>query len=524
MPLKLQPLRVFLLKSNSGLPVTALRDFRSLRRYGLHARLPFKGSLWVREDPPDDASWVDFVRPNVSPDLVVKTATSAAVLILEVSGRYFAFVFGHGRSLLERTAFVRDFGLRVTLNAVKPASLRSIDTKTFESLTLLARRQTSRASSLDMFGLNVSQDLVQAVAGEPRDETLAHRIAGSDALAFSSRLEFTSLADKCAALLEMYGRDTYKDSFPFIDRLRRISDPVVIEELEAELNQQLMSRQLDRMHLAAPEIENPEVIEGISYSSEPNEVFPDLDLEDFLRTLHTGAWSLTADALKRQHVVVRYAEGGTPEKWSVFECLTAEIDRRDRLYILSAGEWFEADQGFANQIAARVALLAANPLPLLPARPNEIEPKYNARVGKKLGHLVIDGNLARCHGTNPAIEVCDLLTAARKFVHVKRKTRSATLSHLFAQGVVSAEAFLVDAVFRQDARDLVEAQNPALVSLIPTGPPVASDYGVAYAIITNRLANWPRTLPFFSQVNLCNAADRLERLSFQVSLTGVPIL
>jgi uncharacterized protein (TIGR04141 family) len=109
----------------------------------------------------------------------------------------------------------------VTLNAVKPESLRSIDAKTFESpLTLQTRRQTSRASSLSAFGLNVSQDLVRAVAGDPEDTGFAHRLAGSDALAFTSRVEFEGLARKCDALLEMHGRSTYKKHFSFVDRLR----------------------------------------------------------------------------------------------------------------------------------------------------------------------------------------------------------------------------------------------------------------------------------------------------------------
>jgi len=522
---KLRPLRVFLLKDRSGLPRSALKKPNQLARHGIRPRLPFKGSLWVRPQRPGKASWADFVAPNVTPDLVVVTSTSAAVLLVEAAGRWFAFVFGYGGAVLDRSAFERDFGLKITLNAVNPEGLRSIDAKTFESpLTLLTRRQTSRASSLDAFGLNVSHDLVRAVAGDPEDEAFAHRLAGSDALAFTSRVEFEDLARKCEALLEMHGRSTYRKHFPFVDRLRRITDPGRIQQLEEKLESHFNSAQFDRMHLAPPEITNPESVEGVSYSTEPDRTFPDFDLAEFLSTLNKRSGTTYVDALRRNYVTVHFAEGAAVETWTVLECLTAEIEEADGLFVLSGGEWFEADRAFAAQTTARVQEIASNPLELLPAKVGETEPHYNSRVGRRLGHVVLDGELARCDGATSPIEVCDLLTADRQFVHVKRKTRSATLSHLFAQGVVAAESFLYDAVFRQDARDLIEARKRSMVDVIPTARPPADQYEVAYAVIARRMDSWPKTLPFFSQVNLCNAADRLKRLGFKVSITGVPEL
>jgi Family of unknown function (DUF6119) len=44
-------------------------------------------------------------------------------------------------------------------------------------------------------------------------------------------------------------------------------------------------------------------------------------------------------------------------------------------------------------------------------------------------------------GGRSSIEICDLLSSEKAFVHVKAKTKSSTLSHLFAQGLNSAQAF-----------------------------------------------------------------------------------
>jgi uncharacterized protein (TIGR04141 family) len=520
-PPNVRSLTIFLLKDDRGLPRSALKEPNALARYAVKRTLPFKGTLWVRADDPRPASWGAFVQPGIIGELKATSATSSAVLILESSGRMFAITFGYGRSLLMPGAYERDFGLKVTLNTVKPESLRSIDAHTFETLTLRTRRQTSRAAPLEEFGLNVSQDLIRAAAGEPRELTFARRVAGSDAVVVAAAVEFDALAVKCSEVLDAYGKDTYRERFSFIDRLRKLNDPNLLTRLEETLLRRLRLGETDRMHLAAPDLEDPERVDGFSYTTRPDRVFVDLDLEEFLQTIGQGTDKLTLATLKRNYVRVHYAEGVAQEKWTVFDALTAELDLDDALYILSVGDWFEAERAFASEVASRMDALGGSSLALPPARRNEKENSYNRRAARAHGHALLDMDLARCSGAATPIEVCDFFTAQRQFVHVKRKTRSATLSHLFAQGVVSAEAFLWDGVFRQDVKDKIESANTGLAQLIPPGRPSPSEFAVGYAIITPRAAGWPRNLPFFSQVNLRNAADRLERLGYGVSLTRI---
>jgi uncharacterized protein (TIGR04141 family) len=99
-------------------------------------------------------------------------------------------------------------------------------------------------------------------------------------------------------------------------------------------------------------------------------------------------------------------------------------------------------------------------------------------------------------------------------IHVKRHAGSAPLSHLFAQGVVSARLFQSDASFRQQ----VNAELPDSHRLRdPDASIDPREYEVAYAI-----AGSPRTsLPFFSMVNLRGAVEMLKALNYQVTLTHV---
>lgn len=60
-------------------------------------------------------------------------------------------------------------------------------------------------------------------------------------------------------------------------------------------------------------------------------------------------------------------------------------------------------------------------------------------------------------------------------------------------------------------------------AIIPTGRPIPSDWEVVFGVIGGESQDWPRTLPFFSQLNFKINAERLENLGYKVSLLHIPI-
>ena len=129
------------------------------------------------------------------------------------------------------------------------------------------------------------------------------------------------------------------------------------------------------------------------------------------------------------------------------------------------------------------------------------------------------------------IELCDILTADGEFIHVKRKSRSSTLSHLFAQGSISAETFVNDGVFRDKIRDEIKGrQTGALVGphlgLIPERD-VAVDrsrYTVHYAVLTTSKRDGVDWIPFFSKLNLMQHGRQLSNLGFRMSISKVSVV
>jgi len=167
-----------------------------------------------------------------------------------------------------------------------------------------------------------------------------------------------------------------------------------------------------------------------------------------------------------------------------------------------------------------MARFRAAGLRLPAARPNEREGDYNARVAGR-GIYCLDQQCARVDGD--PIELCDLyVSGSRQFVHVKRWKASSTLSHLFAQGRVSAESFLGDATFRDEARNILRQQAASLTVHVPAGRPDPTNYRVVFAIIKGG-QGWKRSLPFFSKLHLVRAAESIRRLGFEVRLEQIRV-
>lgn len=532
---KMQTLRVYLIKPEytDFSEIIKVEDKLKLKPNPLKGSLPFSGKFYLQSPHESPIKWRDFVNQGLQEELEpFKNVSTSALLLIKTEEHIFAFTFGYGRNLLKPEVFERDFGLKVVLNTVDSENLRSIDAHTFEQLSLHTRKQTSRGSTIDAFGINVQQDFLRAVTGKPREVAFAKRVAGSDSLAIALPIEFTGLGKKCKEMLEAYQSTAYRDNgFEFFDNLNRIRDQVKIYKLNDILLTKLRSRDTARMHLSPPEPIDQFEREKFTYSHErPQKEHEELEIDEFAATLN-GKHESSLTLLKKTEVGLLYSQSErSHKKWSVYDCINFEYEEGEHLYVLSNGNWFEVKKNFADGIAQKIQHLTAKALDLPPAQiecdKKFHESNYNRDTAQKKKCAFLDEankriKIGRGHSI---IEICDFFTPEKQFVHVKVETKSSRLSHLFAQGFVSAETFFFDENFRKLVREKIAASNQAcLAQSVCLEKPKPSDYEVAYAIIKKAENNWPLSLPFFSQLSLSNAADRLERLGFKVSLTRIGV-
>lgn len=263
--------------------------------------------------------------------------------------------------------------------------------------------------------------------------------------------------------------------------------------------------------MAAPEIIDWVDIKGFRYGrAKKAELHDDLDLAEFLSTL--GETPVTIDELKARVVVAVSAKTDSDvEQWNAYRCLYAEVGDDAGMYILNNARWYEVAKDFATEVVAYFEQIPSTVL-ALPNYAHDGEEAYNITATEAVGGACcMDQKLVQHGGGHSKIEFCDVLTAEKKIIHVKRYSGSAQLSHLFAQGAVSGELFIQDAQFREKLNDkLPDAHKLA----DPHVRPDPSAYEIVFAIVANSDA---LDIPFFSKVSFRNARRRLKGYGYEVT-------
>jgi len=278
-----------------------------------------------------------------------------------------------------------------------------------------------------------------------------------------------------------------------------------------------------RAWLGVPDLIEWNDIEGFRYTGAASApMFPDLHLRDYLDTILTSA--PTIDILRRHRVHGIRASSGQPfDKWPVYRCLYAEVTFGGQTYLLSGGAWYIVNRDFLQMINSAVDMILETNFTPSDYTEGEREAAYNIRLaGAFPGAACLDGKTLQYGGGRSKVEFCDVLLPTRQLLHVKRYAGSSSvLSHLFAQGVVSATALVRDPAFRKQVNELLPK---ALRLQRPQTQPNASEFEVAY-IVASRSAKplTPSTLPFFSRVTLRNAYLTLTGMGFKVTLTKAQI-
>lgn len=498
----------------------------------------FEGNFYYEPSRPRQPSWLRFVAPALAEQPEGLTGASASgLLLLRADDRVFAFTFGYGRKLLDLAKIEHQFGLRVALNSIDPTQIRSLDKKTFEDIVITTNTQVSKSAELPAFGIDISSDILRAVTGEPSSDDLGKRVSGADSLVVTKEdIIVDELGEFASRCLTAYQDVRYKAQFGWIDQLGLVRDSSLLEQLDESLVTQLAAGDTSTSHLAMPEAIEWEDIGGFKIGPGRRHVFDDLDLDEYIGWCRDNDQlaNLTVELLRNRRVSVIFSRSGNADqRWSLYHCLVSEQTIGGTLYALIEGRWFRVDASLVEQVEGFMSQLPPSEREFIPAAQGEIEAQYNERLAAVSdGTLVnLDGMLQWADGAASGIEVCDLLSTDGEFIHVKRKARSSTLSHLFAQGSVSATAYFSDPRFREQVQEAVaKAAGPSAASewaaALPSAgsEPMRSNFSVTYVVIANSSRAGTDWLPFFSKLNLMQHGRRVRNeLGLKVSIVRVPV-
>lgn len=478
-------------------------------------------SLYVKREPQrPPPPWTQLFTNAAEPPLETfgSSRSVGAIAKFERRGRTYLLTFGTGYHLLKQDSVERDFGLRVTLTSVDPDKLRSVDKASYDDNPLNSRTQST--VEVDIFQLQMDSDLemLYAVTGVSRVPIFGSHVTGRDALTIAVEADLKKIPEILDEAISRY-KSKLPAEFEWVDNIRRVKDVDIIGVLDALIDDELVSRKNAVFWLGEPEVVDWESQIGYSfdmYQKTPRHVV--LSLDDLLAYIRSKGRSATVDELKSQSIHINNSEYQSTKSWTAYRCLYAELSLGSERYMLRNGIWYQAEPDYVALIDDFVGKIEKYKFNF-PIYAFDREEEYNEDVAKNdANFLLMDKKNTKLGGRYDKIEFCDLVRSGTDLIHVKYYRSSGTLSHLFAQGYVAAEAFVKDDDFRVRLNDKL----PSSIKLSdPKAKPQASGYNVVYAIATAK--SLPKDLPFFSKVTLRNALRTLRALDYNVQLATIDI-
>ena len=157
----------------------------------------------------------------------------------------------------------------------------------------------------------------------------------------------------------------------------------------------------------------------------------------------------------------------------------------------------------------------------------EAEGEYNSRVVKENEKELVNFDKNNFRGFpdryQDQIEICDIITKNRKFICNKiYKHSSAPLSHLFMQGIVSANMLYEVKDYRIKINESVKSKFGD--NFIGEDNINRSEITFVYGIgIENENGDHiADTLPFFSKISLRQSIRALKKLAYNVQIIRIP--
>ncbi|WP_270836177.1 TIGR04141 family sporadically distributed protein [Aeromonas sp. QDB30] len=489
-----------------------LKVSSQVNAYELDRKHELEGKLFVKIPTEKKPKWSGFTEniTGVSLDELANRSSSA-VLIIKTSTATMAFTFVYGRFLIDTKYFVHDFGIKTALNTLNHDSLRSVDLFTLEDQAVQKKSQASRESSVGVFGIDISRDVLRAVTGSPKDGVSLKNISGGDSVfSFGVEMDVDEISQLVDLLSGYYANDSYKSNFSWVDNIRKIKEKSEIDRLDSKLIDKIKAKSTE-ITITIPEIIQWDSIYGFSFTRTKSSIKPTIEPKEYLD--NTDVAAISVDSIKRDKLFV-YDVNENESEHQIYKCIYFEHKEIDKTYILFAGLWYEIDNNFVARVDSTLGQIKVSSL----AFPRvhvwdevkdgktkskiESEGDYNERASISHSYYLLDKKLIKSNRTTTPIELCDLMTNNKQFIHVKhRKGGSAGLSHLFAQGSVSAEILLGDKEFRKKARTVLKRVSSGLQDSVPLNSFRSDGVEVVFLILGEDSASLKSNLPFFSKVN-----------------------
>lgn len=508
-------LNIFLIKEGFKSPEDIVRKFDNSDDISESLTLFTRKA---REKIPD---WVEtFFQGKYQLDSLRTSIVSVLLLMkvtLEKDSRYFALAFGLGRHMLVPESIETRFGLKTVLNLVKDNAIRKIDTTNIAGNARKTSEQMPMRSTFSEFSIDIERDLLEGVTAIiPEHALFKGTVTGKDSISGNSELNVDSIISSLPTLLEAYESNEYKSVFPWVDQITSVKDRSLIERLEETAVSNIINDSSE-IWMAVPEVIKWENIRGFKCPG-LDETMDDIDIAKVKSSFRNGLSSF--DQLKHKPISAMGAVTNSPlYRWNACNCLYGEMEYEGNLYCLSNGNWYLVDKNYSKRVESDYSKATISDFPFIEYTTQSNEGEYNKELAESnpSDFILMDTKLIPHGAGHSSIELCDVYDRSeRRFIHVKKNSGSAVLSHLYNQGLVSARLMKADPKF---VDKVSEKLNESTTNSIKIGSKDMRE--VVYGIISKKSDNKLPNVPFFSKVTYLSVAQQLNAMGVRVSIASI---
>ncbi|MFC0003508.1 DUF6119 family protein [Micromonospora siamensis] len=486
------------------------------------------------------AEWCDVLAGLVGEDVDLGYSSGGGALLLAVDDQAYALAYGTlGRFMIEHETFDRTFGVSFAVRALLPSDIRQVRRRMLGASGRVDRSLVPGGQPIWRYGIDKWGEIVGQVCGRTHNPNLTAcrrtgrpvKVEGGDALHIPLCVEPEGLLADLREIDRVCHQESPLADLEFITQIRPIptSDPRVAD-LVSTIDQRLALAEPPELGLAIPGDLIADIEHVGSYriqvpkSARRPSLTTELDLAAILahtnRALDGDRWT----GLQKGTLTLYADAGGNDEMvpTRISRWITAEVAHGTSHLLLHEDRWYEIGDRHREFLSQEIRQILDQPSQIvLPPWTGDLpdEDAYNRAVAKRDNRFILlDKKLVRTAQHPRGIEACDLLGPGDELIHVKRASGSSPLSHLFAQGITSAEALRYDEEARATFLDLVERQ--------PNGRKLPGSFRprkVVYAIAlkAGRTVTVD-TLFTFAQVALYQAMKTLRNEGVEVEVVPIP--
>lgn len=502
-------------------------------------------AIWIGiQEEAREAEWTDEFTATTGLDLVYNERRCGGALLLGIDGTAYALSYGNGYRLIPDELTDQSFGLSFLIRRLDGEQVSDLVRRRANARGRIDSTVVSAGAPVWMLGVAENVEIIRRIGGRAKDFKVtfsaasdrAVTVEGSVGLRMRFGVEPGALVADIRECARVCREEEPDPALEFIEYVQPVTDADTKAILDDELEQLLAAAKADACEQLIPVVPTS-VLEHfgqahtftVRIGRAQTVPSPSLELEDIIRRTRVQRDGERLKALRCGQVFLNGDEAGKEvlasaraDRW-----IEANVSIDARRFFLMDGDWFEIGVDYVRASRDAISrLFPATPaisLPpwSLPERRTEYDYNRYVAAWSRGQYLCLDKNQSVRDplGARSSLEICDLLGPDNELIHVKRAEGSAPLSHLFSQGLISAQSLVAGPPTMLERFVKTVAALPHGRSLSAAFKPTK----VVYAILMPKGRQLtPDTLFPFSQATLAHAARILGTYGIDVEVVGIP--